>query len=147
LVSSGTPKGKLVIDGLPGDPKMTVRNYSWGIHNGSTAGGAGGAGSGKSTFDVFTIEKLVDENSVALAKAVANGEHFQSATIKFFEPGTSTPKSIFTIPDPTIAAVVHSYKNDNVESVSFNYAQIQWVYKTSSGDQTFCWNVAGNAAC
>jgi len=143
------PKGKLVVENLggPGEAtKMPIRDYSWGIKNATTTT-SGGAGAGKATFEDLTIEKLVDDNSVALARAVATGVHFPSATVTIYQPGTTTPQSIFTMSNVTISGVHHTHKTTNIETVTLAYPSIEWVYKAEAGDQTFCWDLAANAGC
>ncbi len=149
-VAAGDPKGRLVVEDLGGPGEATripIRTYSWGItQSGSTATG-GGAGAGKATFDDFTIEKLLDTSSVPLARAATQGIPFPSATATIYKPGTTTPQSVFTMTNVLISNVSHSYKSSNVESVSMNYASIEWVYQSDTGDQTFCWTLSTSTAC
>ena len=147
-IAAADPKGRLVVQDLggPGEAtRMAIRDYSWGITQ--TTSTAGGAGTGKATFDDFTIEKLVDSSSVPLARAATTGLHFPTATATIYKPGTTTPQSTFTMTDVLISNVRHSYKSSNLESVSIAYGSIDWLYRAPTGDQSFCWNVILSEGC
>ena len=143
--TSAGPKGKLVIAGL--GSKMLVRNYSWGLEASDTGGGGTGGGTGETTFSAMKVEKPIDTNSTELADAVANGTHFQTATLTIFKPGTNDPLSIFKLSDALVGAVEHSYKSSNVETVTVFYRTIEWTYKAPDADQKFCWDLDLHVSC
>jgi type VI secretion system Hcp family effector len=142
--AGSSPKGKLVIAGF--GSKMLIRNYNWGIDGAASEAGTG-AGSGKAVFLSMDIEKLIDENSVDLADAVTNGNHFQTATVTVFKPGTTDALSTFKLSDAIVTDVRHSYKSVNVETISLGYRTIEWTYRAPDADQVFCWQLDLNAGC
>jgi type VI secretion system secreted protein Hcp len=147
-LAASSPKGKIVVQDLGGAgkaPNIPIRNYGWGIHNSSQA--PGGSGGGKATFDSFSIEKLVDQHSPDIAKAAAFGTHFPQATVTLYVPGTTNPLSIFTLTNVAISGTEHDDRGATIETVSFGYSKIRWVYKASSGNKVFCFDISLGAGC
>jgi type VI secretion system Hcp family effector len=84
------PKGESTDEWFSKKGAVEVLSVSFGITQADTAGsGSTGAGTGRSKFDEFTIEKVVDRASVPLYNACAAGAHFPDVMLAIRKPGGS----------------------------------------------------------
>jgi type VI secretion system secreted protein Hcp len=125
-----------VTDNLPGG-QIELESFSWGVSNPTTVGtGTGGAGSGKASFQDFSITVRAGKQTTNLFEAAFKGTIIKNATLTVTDK--AEPITIrFT------DVVISNYKFDEgpsfgggresdgdrplgapMESVSFNFGQI-----------------------
>lgn len=133
----------LKIDGIKGESKrdghkdeIDIFSYSWGVSNASSFQHGSGGGSGKATFQDFTITKRVDKSSNALADASSNGKHIKEATVTVRKAGDKPLEYlVFKFNDILISSVQQSGGGEEaMESVSFAYAKVAFDYKAQKSD-------------
>lgn len=116
--------------------QIEVLSFSHGIHQNvsSTASSAGGAATGRSEHDDFTIVKHIDAATPKLLEACAKGQHLKDVTIEICRAGGD--KLTFMVIKMEQVMVSHvipsgTAKGDDdlpTESVSLNYGSITWEY-------------------
>jgi type VI secretion system secreted protein Hcp len=135
--------GALSVSGQPQTSEILA--WSWGMSNSGSAHVGGGVGAGKANIQDVSVTKLLDANSVALAKAVATGQHFEAVTLDF---PLATGVSPFVVKLELQEVLVTSYSTGGsagqsdamTENVTFNFAK----FKYSIGTASFGFNVAEN---
>lgn len=149
--------GRLSIAGITGgdadgDGTMELRGYDSGVTNSGTFGGGGGSGAGKASFTDFSVIKVLDAASPVLAMAVARGEHFTSATIEVFKPGTTEVAMSYELKEVIISELHQSATGKAgdipLESISLNFAEIRWTSFPAGGSPvTRCYSIIRAMAC
>lgn len=154
----------LKLDGIDGEStddkhrgEIEILSYSWGATNSGTAQQGGGGGRGKVSIQDFNITKKVDKASPKLFLACATGEHIPQATLAVRKAGAQQQEFLkIKMTD----LLVSSYQTGigqggdvPTDQVSFNFAKIEFEYRTQSTDGTVvsptqaCWDVRRNQRC
>jgi type VI secretion system secreted protein Hcp len=136
------------IDGIEGEShddkhknEIDIQSFSFGVSQGGSFGGGGGGGVGKANFQDVHFTKYADKASPKLFHASASGEHIKKAEITFRKAGKEQQEYFkITISD----CLVSSYQvSDSAggamlpsESVSLNFAKIEFDYKEQKPDGT-----------
>ncbi|MGJ7614536.1 MULTISPECIES: Hcp family type VI secretion system effector [unclassified Variovorax] len=143
------------IDGVKGEAahkdhkeEIELMSWSWNVHNATCTVG-GGSSVGKGSPGMVTLTKKFDSSSPTLAKACANGKHFDKATLVMAKSGegqqtfmTVTFKEV-RIADFNVSA---AQGGEVHESVAVSYGDIEIAYKpqkpdgTMGGDIKFGWD-------
>ena len=134
-------------DGIKGEStdakhkdEIDVESWSWGETNAGAAGRSGGAGAGKVQMQDFHFVMRLNRASTELAKACATGEHIKEAILTARKAGKDQQEYLtFKFYD----ILVSSYQTGGSEgsdvptdSVSLNYAKIEFAYKAQKPDGT-----------
>jgi type VI secretion system secreted protein Hcp len=149
-LAAGGPIGTVKVGPITGGErslaKIPITDIDWSVKNATVVSG-GGAGGGKATFSPITILKRVDAATPKLALMVATGEHVpQPVIVEIFKPGTKQPYIKLTLETVVISSVRQSSATQ--ESVSFNYGQITWEYRPTSGTPiTRCFEIVAYTPC
>lgn len=134
----GDIKGESTDDKHKGE--VEVLSYSWGVtHRPSPAGGGSGGGTDKPTFQDLIIVHKIDKASPQLLRACAVGEHLKEATITFRKAGKAQQEFlIIKMNDVIITGVTHgaSGGDDGAETVSLEFAKVDWQFKAQKQDGT-----------
>jgi type VI protein secretion system component Hcp len=79
---AGTPKsiGTLTVEGEDGLANLAIVAYQWAARTPPPAAG-GGSGGGKTTFDAFTVTKLVDATAPALLRLTVTTQGISTVRI------------------------------------------------------------------
>ncbi|MEW5801051.1 MAG: type VI secretion system tube protein Hcp [bacterium] len=152
------------IDGIPGESTddkhkdwIEVLSYSFGISQptSSTVSSAGGASAERANFQDFSIVKMLDKASPKLALACASGTHIKEITIELCRAGgDKVPYMEYKMNEAIISSVQvgGGGGGEPTESLTFNYAKIQWTYTqqkradgTPGGKVSAGWDLAKNA--
>ena len=135
----------LKIDGIKGESRdsrhkdeIEILSYSWGLSQSGTMAFGGGGGAGKVQFQDFHFTNVVSKASPSLFLKCATGEHIKEATLTVRKAGGEQQDFlIIKLND----ALVSSYQSggssgDNLptDSVSINYAKIEYTYKEQKED-------------
>ena len=118
--------------------EVEILSWSWGVmQTGTLAHGGGGAG--KARFQDFVFTHHIDKASPLLMKSCATGTHIKDATITVRKAGKGQ-QEFYTVKltDILISSVQQS-GSDGVlptESVSLNFAKIEFDYKPQKADGT-----------
>jgi len=145
---------------LGGDPSaihgggwIDVQSWSWGASNSTNIGSqSSGAGAGKVTFNPFSITRYVDKASPVLMLACASGKVFPTLTFQADSvplEGANSPRENLQIrlTSATVknCGASNSGQGAPVESLSFNFAKIEFKYTDSSGKAVRTgWDVKAN---
>jgi type VI secretion system secreted protein Hcp len=130
------------IDGESHDSKhkneIEVLSWSWGVSQTGTSSAGGGAGAGKANFQDFSFMHSFDKASPKLMLACATGEHIKEATMVVRKAGKDQQEyMIVKMTDVLVSHVQPSGSSEvPMESVSFNYSQIDIDYKPQKADGT-----------
>lgn len=151
----------LKIDGIKGESRdskhkdeIEILSYSWGLSQSGTTAFGGGGGAGKVQFQDFHFTNAVSKASPSLFLKCATGEHIKEATLTVRKAGGEQQDFlIIKLND----ALVSSYQSggssgDNLptDSVSINYAKIEYTYKEQKedgslgGDVSAGWDLKAN---
>ena len=133
---------------------IEVLSWSFGVTNPSTIGSAtGGAGAGKASFQDVHFVQNSQSSSPKLLQALARGEVHKSVLITFVK-GESNPVEYLKIKLEDVlvssfqAGAAEGSNNETPsESVSLNFAKIEWDYFPPNGDGTpivFAFNIRAN---
>ncbi len=125
----------LKIQGIPGEAtargfenQIEVLSWSWGMSQAAAAQGREGTMPGDPTKP-FIITKRIDKASPVLAKALASGQHFPSATITLCRAGgDKQPYMRYVLHDCIISSIKPVAGDVPMEQISFNYTKIEWTY-------------------
>jgi type VI secretion system secreted protein Hcp len=141
LVVQGAFDTFLKIDGVPGevtDAKhkdwIEVNSWSWGLSQsggGATAGSGGRAG--KVSVSDLSIMKRMDKSSPLLMRACCTGQHIKQVKVELCRStGDKLPYMTYVMSDVLVTSLqpAGSSGGDDFpsESVSFNFAKIEWSY-------------------
>jgi type VI secretion system secreted protein Hcp len=134
----------LKLDGLPGESKdkahpdeIEVFSFSWGVSN---PGGlsTGGTGTGKASFQELNVTNNTHKSSPKLMLACCGGEHIKKAVLTLRKAGSSSFDYIkVTLTDVLVSSYQEGGDNGGnaaVESVSLNFAKIEFSYTEQSAD-------------
>jgi type VI secretion system secreted protein Hcp len=136
--------------------EIDVLAWSWGVSNSGTAHMGGGAGAGKANFQDISFTKYIDLSSMKLMLHCANGGHIDEAVLTVRKAGT-TPLEylVITMNECMITSVSTGGSGGEdrlTENVTINFAKVAVAYKAQdakgapAGDDTFKWDIAGNAS-
>ena len=132
-------------DGIKGEStdakhkdEIDVEAWSWGETHAGSAGMGTGAGAGKVSMQDFHFVMALNTASVSLMKACATGQHIKMATLTGRKAGKEQQEYLtFKFHD----VLVSSYQTSGAEgaplpidSVSFNFAKIEFEYKPQKAD-------------
>lgn len=154
------------IEGISGEStdanhkgEFELMSFSHGVSQprSATASTAGGGSAGRCNHTDFSITKEMDSASPVLNAQCCSGKHIPSivVTLRRADGDKSIPYMVYKLSDVVISSVSISGGSDAVpiESVSFNYAKIEWEYTKqdrakggASGKTNGSWNLASNAA-
>lgn len=97
--------------------------------------GSIGGGAGKVSFSDLTVVKELDLSSPKLSLACAQGQHIKQIVIECMTSDPANPKKYYELrlTDVLVSGVTPKmvYRGDGfvfMEEVTFNFAQIEWVY-------------------
>jgi type VI secretion system secreted protein Hcp len=118
----------------------------------SAPSGGGGSTAGKASFSDIALTKLVDKSSPLLYLYAAQGKHLPQAVLTVRNSG-ATPFEFYriTLTDVLISSVQNSGASGGdrpVESLSLNFARVEWRYTPQNADGTAgtpvitTWNLA-----
>jgi type VI secretion system secreted protein Hcp len=137
----------LKLEGIDGESvddrhkgEIEIQSFSWGVSNaGSMASGGGGAG--KATFQDMHFMRRLDKASPKLALACATGQHIPSAVLVCRKSGSDgKPVEYYkiTMIDILVTGITAggSSGGDDMptESISLNFAKIEWEYLPIGAD-------------
>jgi type VI secretion system secreted protein Hcp len=119
--------------------EIDVTSWSWGVAQISTsAGGAGGAGSGKASFQELLFTHAVDKASPGLLKACATGQHIPDATLTVRKPGAGQPEFLVIRMTDVIVTSVHPGSSAGgpalAENVSVSFSKVDLEYRPQKPD-------------
>ena len=123
------------------EKEIELLAWSWGATQTGAIGG-GGAGAGKASFQDFHFTKFIDKSSPILLQKLAIGQHIPEATFVIERPtGEPTPFKFLEIKMTDL--LVSSYQiggssgdDRPVESISLNFAKIEFKYTPQKADGT-----------
>lgn len=134
----------LTITGLSGGQStattsFVVSSFTFTIEATSSTS-AGGAGTGKATFEPLEVHHELKSAEALLLKSASEGRHLPQVVllIKVGDAEIAT----FTLTDATVAEATMSGKA-GASTTTFAYQEVSVTVKGSS----FCWDLAGNIAC
>jgi len=118
--------------------EVEVLTWSWGVSQTGAPGTAGGAGTGKASFNDFSFTHRIDKASPNLLKACATGEHIKEATITARKAGKGQQEFlIIKMNDVIVTSVALSSAADTsatAESVALRFAKVDFEYKPQKPD-------------
>lgn len=129
----------LKIDGIEGESKdskhpneIEVQSWSWGVSQMGTMAANQGGGAGKANFQDLHWTHAVDKASHKLMLACATGQHIPSASLVVRKAGGDQQDYILIkLTDILVSSVNTSAASEvPTEQVSFNYAKVEFEYKT-----------------
>lgn len=153
------------IDGIKGEStdanhkdEVELLSFSHGVSQprSAVASTAGGGTTGRCNHTDFSIVKMMDSSSPVLNQTCCTGKHIGSIviTLRRADGDKSVPYMVYKLSDVIISSVSVGGSSDSVptESVTFNYAKIEWEYTkqaraggAGSGKTNGSWNLAENA--
>jgi type VI secretion system secreted protein Hcp len=148
--SAPSTQGALVLTTSSGQ-QLTLRlsSYTLGVEQQvpSIGSQSGGAGSGKVTFNPFSVTRKIDSSSPALYEATAEGTAFTSATLAVPTQGGGAETFEFHL--VTVQSIVWQGSKDQIptESIQFEYGELELAYQTQGGlaSSSFGWNRVTNS--
>jgi type VI secretion system secreted protein Hcp len=137
----------LKIEGIEGESadhkhkgEIDLLSWSWGQSNSGTMHTGGGGGAGKVAMNDFHFTMHINKATPKLAEKCAIGEHIKKATLTCRKAGTD-PQPYLTVTFTDL--LVSSYQTGGqegstlpIESVSLNFAKIEFEYKEQKVDGT-----------
>jgi type VI secretion system secreted protein Hcp len=138
----------LKIDGIDGESAdkthkkdIDLESFSWGVAQGGTFGSGGGGGAGKAQFSDFTFMMKVNCASSKLFLACATGEHIKKGVLVCRKAGTQQQEFLkVTMTDLLVSSFQTSGSGSGdvlpMESISLNFAKVEWEYKEQKPDGT-----------
>jgi type VI secretion system secreted protein Hcp len=137
----------LKIDGVEGEStdeqhqgEIEIQSFSWGMSNSSTFSGGTGGGAGKVSMQDIHFTRRLDKASPKLMLACATGQHIPSAKLfcrKAGADGKPVEYYTITLSDVLVSSVSAGGSSGDViptESISLNFAKIEWQYVPVSPD-------------
>ncbi|MEW6381899.1 MAG: type VI secretion system tube protein Hcp [bacterium] len=153
----------LKIDGIEGESTddkhkgwIEILSYNWGVSQtaSATASSSGGAASERANFQDFSVVKMLDKATPKLALACSSGQHIKEITLELCRAGgDKVPYMEYKMNEVLISSysVGGAGGGEPTESLSFNYAKIQWTYTqqkradgTPGGKIPAGWDLAAN---
>ena len=135
----------LKISGAPGSStdrqhinEIEVQSIQYGINNTGAGSFGGGGGAGKATFQDIHFTKKMDKSSPTLMKNCLTGTHMPQAVITTRKSG-NPPADFFkvTLTDVMVTGYQISSNGDiPMESLSLNFAKVEWEYFIQAPDGT-----------
>jgi type VI secretion system secreted protein Hcp len=136
----------LVIDGVKGESEDTqypesleLMAWSWGETNMGSAGVGGGSGTEKVHMQDFSFSIQMGKGSPKMAQFCATGEHIPTAVLHCRKSGGGEGADIskeyltFTFKDVFISSYqVGGSAGIPTESITFNFTELEQVYKPQS---------------
>jgi type VI secretion system secreted protein Hcp len=117
--------------------EIDVESWSWGETH-TDLGRGSGAGAGKVSMQDFSFVMGLNKASVDLMKACATGQHIKTATLSATKAGKSQEEYLtFKFHDVLVSSFQTGGSEDEVvprDSVSFNFAKIEVVYRPRAAD-------------
>ncbi|MEA2476307.1 MAG: type secretion system secreted protein Hcp [Actinomycetota bacterium] len=163
----------LKIDGVDGESvdkshpnEIQIESWSWGETNSGSTHSGSGLGVGKVSMQDFHFSKVLDKSTPLLMLACASGQHIKKATLTARKQNNDAGFEFLHVQFTEI--LISSYadktppiegtdangqpvpsENEPVESLSFNFAKIQWSYSYQNADGTastvsFGWDLKKN---
>ena len=135
----------LKLDGIPGESQdhkhkdeIQLSSWSWGEAQTGTMSAGGGGGAGKVQMQDFTFTMPVNKASPKLILACANGEHIKNAIMTARKAGKDQQEYLkITFTDLLVSSFHTGGSGDQpMESISLNYAKIEYEYKEQNFDGT-----------
>lgn len=137
----------LKIDGIPGEAtdrnhagQIDIESFSWGATNAGAAAATGGAGAGKVSFSDFSFAKLQDKASPLLLQFAASGKVIPKVTLYGVSAGEQRVDYMtITLSEVLITSFqsAGSAGSAQMDSVSVNFAKIQYEYRPLGADGKF----------
>ncbi len=135
---------------------IEVESFSHGMSNTGGTSFGGGGGAGKPVHQDFNVVKKLDKASPKLYSALNTGEHIKEVIIEVVRAGGDKQKYMeYKMTDVLITSMQISgnpASDRPIESVSLNYAKIEWTYTQTDetgkpmGDVQSGWDIAQNKA-
>jgi type VI secretion system Hcp family effector len=149
--SAPSTQGALVLTTSSGQQlTLQLSSYTLGVEQQvpSIGSQSGGAGSGKVTFNPFSVTRKVDASTPALYEATAEGTAFTSATLAVPTQGGGAETFDFHL--VTVQSIVWQGSKDEIptESIQFEYGELELAYQTQGTGVTsssFGWNRVTNS--
>jgi type VI secretion system secreted protein Hcp len=118
--------------------EIEVLSFSWGLANTSSAGSGSGSGAGKPAFNELSIVHKIDKASPSLMSACATGKHLPEAIITQRKAGKEQHEYLIIKMSDVLVSRVLSGGGDDAgsETVSFNFAKVQFEYRPQKADGT-----------
>jgi type VI secretion system secreted protein Hcp len=156
----------LLIEGIPGEStaagyekQIEILGFSHGVAQTTdiSASSSGGATTGRTHHSDFSINKAVDLASPVLLQRCCDGTHIPKVVLTLVRSGgdNKVPFMTYTLTNLVVSNVSYSGSKDGLplESVSFNYGKVEWVYTQQKragggggGNTTGSWNLETNKA-
>jgi type VI secretion system secreted protein Hcp len=116
--------------------EIDVLAWSWGVAQTGTHSFGGGGGAGKANFQDLNFTHQLDKASTKLMNACATGEHIKDATLTLRKAGKEQQEFLIVKMTDIIVTSVQPSMGGEVptESVSLNYAKIEFDYKPQKAD-------------
>jgi len=137
--------------------QIDVLAWSWAMAQSGTLHVGAGGGAGRASFGDIAVTKYIDRSSTVLYKYVANGDHFESATLTIRKPGGKpfvNEQLVMTRVLVTSALMGGSGGEDRLtENITLNFGSfcIRYIEQTKEGNPgaklELCWNIAANESC
>ncbi|WP_294541191.1 type VI secretion system tube protein Hcp [uncultured Rhodoblastus sp.] len=136
------------IDGIEGEShddkhknEIDVQSFSFGLSQTGSYSAGGGGGVGKASFQDVHFTKHSDKSSPKLFLASASGEHIKKAEVTFRKAGKEQQEYFkITLSDVLVSSYQVSDSQGGTtlpsESVSLNFAKIEFDYKEQKADGT-----------
>lgn len=135
----------LKIDGIPGESKdskhageIDVLSWSWGANQSGTFATGGGGGAGKVSMSDFSFTQTMQKSSNELMLACATGKHIPTAILTARKAGGEQQEYLkITFSDLLVSSYHTGGSGDGgvpMESISLNYAKIQFEYNEQNAD-------------
>jgi type VI secretion system secreted protein Hcp len=137
----------LKISGVPGEStdhkhkdEIDVESFSWGASQSGVVTHGGGMGAGKVTMQEFHFQMRVNKSSPKILGACTTGEHFKDAILVARKAGKEQQEYLVV---KLTDCMVTSYQAGGsrgdvvpIDSVSLNFAKIEFEYKPQKPDGT-----------
>lgn len=131
----------LKIDGVKGEStddnhkdEIEVMSYSHGVSQpmSAVASTAGGGTAGRCNHTDLSVVKALDSATPILNQLCCTGKHIDNVvmTIRRADGDKSVPYMVYKLKNVVISSISVGGSSDSVptESLTFNYAQIEWEY-------------------
>ena len=161
--ASGSDPIYMKIPGIDGDvaavgheKEIELNSFQFGVSNPVTSSSGGGGGAGKVSISDIAITKVMDKSSPLLFGKTVTGAHIPQVDIYFVKTSGSGGLQTYAhyiLKQVTLSSYSVSSGGDRPsESVSLNFAQIQFEFSSSNPDGTLGspitsgWDIALNKA-